>query len=56
MYYTFAYYQCLKTPLIIKKQVIKFTPTTIVLIIATLSASKESSDAFSPRLIAHNFQ
>ena len=40
----------------IKKQVMKFTKTTMLRMIATRSASLLSSDAFSPRDIAHNFQ
>ncbi len=39
----------------IKKQVMKFTKTTMLRMIATRSASLLSSDAFSPRDIAHNF-
>ena len=42
------------TPATIKKQVPKFTKTTIVLIIATISASLESSLALSPNDKHHN--
>jgi hypothetical protein len=49
-------YQLCITPLIIKKQVMKFTRTMIDRMIATMSASRSVVPSFSPRDFAQSLQ